>query len=90
MVEIAKENATVEMMLTMLGERRKMWEDMFVRKCGFPVDGLVGLVKCIAAYLVYATAELDVENQSFKPVKPTPSTPSSEQLEMQKLLGGAE
>ena len=68
------------------GRMSKDVEDIFLRKCGFPIDGPVGLFKCIAAYLVYATAELEFGNQSFKPVESTPSTLPTELLEMRKLL----
>ena len=45
MLEVAQNNAAVEMALSMLGDKCGMWEELFVKKRGFLVDGLVGLVR---------------------------------------------
>ena len=53
-------SATVEMALSTMGDRRGMWEELFVKKWGFRMDGPVGLVKAIAAYMMFAGAVLEV------------------------------
>ena len=78
MLEAARKNATVEMALSMLGGRRGMWEELFIEKLGFLVDGSVGLLKAIAAYMVLARAEVEIEGRSFKLMEPPPTAPSAE------------
>ena len=66
MLQVARNNANVEMALSILGGRPGMWEELFIKKRGLLLDGLVGLVKAIAAYMVFAGVELEIERQSFK------------------------
>ena len=55
-LEVARNNAIAEMALSMLGERHGMWEELFTKKWDFPMDGRVGLVKAIAAFMVFVGA----------------------------------
>ena len=54
LIEIARATSTVEMALSVLMDRRKEWEDTFVKKFGVPVGGEVGLPKMIGAFCVMA------------------------------------
>ena len=49
LMEIARPTSTVGMALSVLMNRRKEWEDTFVKIFGVPVDGEVGLPKKIGA-----------------------------------------
>ena len=46
---------------SMLGDKGGILEEMFKQKLGYPNDSLVGMVKCVAAYMVFALAKLNVE-----------------------------
>ena len=46
--------STVQMALSVFLDRRKEWEDTFVKKFGVPVDSDVGLPKMIGAFCVMA------------------------------------
>ena len=78
MLEVARNNATVEMPLSVLGDRHGMWEALFVKNSGFPMDGRVGLVKAITASMVFPRAESEIEGQSCTPSEPPPVAPSTE------------
>ena len=78
MLEVARNNATVEMPFSVLGDRHGMWEALFLRNWGFTVNGRVGLVKAIAAYRVFPRAELEIEGQPCTPFAPLPVAPSTE------------
>ena len=65
LIEIARATSTVEMALSVLMDRRKEWEDTFIKKFGVPVDGEVGLPQMIGAFCVMAQCSLDVEGVVF-------------------------
>ena len=82
LIEITRVTSTVEMTLSVLMDRRKEWEDTFVKKFGVPVDSEVGLPKMIGAFCVMAQCNLDVEGVGFvKSAPPQTATP-----ELQKLV----
>ena len=53
-IEIARATSTVEMALSVLMDRRKEWEDTFVKKFGLPLHSEVELLKMIVAFCVMA------------------------------------
>ena len=55
----------VEMALSVLLDKRKEWEDTFVKKFGVPVESEVGLPKMIGAFSVMGHCSLDVEGVGF-------------------------
>ena len=63
--EIARATSAVEMALSEWMDRRKKWEDIFIKKFGVPLDGEVGLPKMIGAFCVMAQCSLDVEGVGF-------------------------
>ena len=65
LIQIAWATSTVEMSLSVLLERRKEWEDTFVKKFGVPVESEVGLPKMIGAFCVMAQCSLDVDGVGF-------------------------
>ena len=77
LIELATATSTVEMALSVLMDRRKEWEDTFVKKFGLPVDGEVGLPQTIGAFCVMAQCSLDVEEVGFvKSAPPHNATPN--------------
>ena len=81
LIEIVGAMSTVEMALLVLLERRKEWEDTFVKKFGVLVDNEVGLPKMIGAFSVMAQSNLDVEGVGFvKSAPPQSSTPELQEL----------
>ena len=58
LIESARATSTVEMALSVLMDRRKEWEDTFVKKFGVPVDSEVGLPKMIGAFCVMARCSM--------------------------------
>ena len=81
LIEIARATSTVEMALSVLMDRRKEWEDTFVKKFGVPVDSEVGLPKMIGAFCVMAQCSLDVEVVGFvKSAPPQNATPELQEL----------
>ena len=56
LIEIARATSTVEMALSVLMDRRKQWEDTFVKKFGVPVDSEVGLRKMIRLFALWHSA----------------------------------
>ena len=60
--------------------------ETFVWKWGFPLYSPVGRVKCIAAFLVFVQAELDVEAQGFRLLAPVvQEAKQTEPVELRKL-----
>ena len=81
LIEIVRATSTIEVALSVLLERRKEWEDTFVKKFGVPVDNEVGLPKMIGAFGVMAQCSLDVEGVGFvKSAPPQSSTPELQEL----------
>ena len=85
LIEIARATSAVEMARSVLMERRKEWEDTFVKKFGVPVDSEVGLLKRIGAFCVMAQCSLDVEGVGFVKSAPPP-TPTLELQGLKKLV----
>ena len=85
LIEIAMATSTVEMALSVLMDRRKEWEDTFVKKFGVPVDSEVGLPKMIGAFCVMAHCSLNVEGVGFVKSAPPPA-PALELQELKKLV----
>ena len=85
LIEIARATSTVEMAPSVLMDRRKEWEDTFVKKFGVQVDAEVGLPKMIGAFCVMAQCSLDVEGVSFVKSAPPPA-PAPELQESKKLV----
>ena len=52
LIEIPRATSTVEIALSVLMDRRKEWEETFVKKFAVPGDGEVGLPKMIGAFCV--------------------------------------
>ena len=73
------------MALSVLMDRKKEWEDTFVKKFGVPVDAEVGLPKMIRAFSVMAQCSLDVESVGFVKSAPPPA-PTPELQELKKLV----
>ena len=81
LIEIARATSTVEMALSVLMDKRKEWEDTFVKKFGVPMDNEVGLLKMIGAFCVMAQCSLDVEGVGFvKSAPPQNATPKLQDL----------
>ena len=86
LIEIARAMSQIEMSLAVLLERRKEWEDTFIKKFGVPLDSEVGFPKMIGDFRVMAQCELDVEGVGF--VQPTPPRRSRQELqELKKQVG---
>ena len=56
LIEIAIATSTVEMALSVLMDRRKEWEDTFVKNFGVPVDNEMDLPKTIRHFVLWHTA----------------------------------
>ena len=84
LVEIARATSTIQMALSVLMDRRKEWEDAFVKKFGVPVDSEVGKPKMLGAFCVMALRSLDVEGVAF--VKSAPSPALAPELQGLKKL----
>ena len=85
LIEIARAVSTVKMALSVLMDRRKEWEDTFVKKFGVPLDSEVGLPKMIGNFCVMAPCSLNVEGVGF--VKSAPPQNATPQLqELKKLV----
>ena len=86
-IEIARAASTVEMALLVLMNRRKEWEDTFVKKFAVPLDSEMGSPKMIGAFFfgVMAQCSLDVEGVGF--VKSAPQQTATPELqELRKLV----
>ena len=77
-IEIAKATSTVEMAPSVLMDRRKEWEDTFVKKFGVLVDSEPGIPKMIGAFCALVQCSLDVEGVGF--VKSTPPQNATPEL----------
>ena len=84
LIEIARAMSTIEMALSVLMDRRKEWEDTFVKKFGVSVDGDVGLTKIIGAFGVMVQCSLYVVGVGFVKSAPSPA-PAPELQELKKL-----
>ena len=54
-------------------DRRKDWEDTFVKKFGVPMDSEVGIPKMIGVFCVMAQCSLDLEGVGFVKSEPPPA-----------------
>ena len=66
-------------------ERRKKWEDTFVKKFGVPVDSQVGVPKMIGAFCVMVQCSLDVDEVGFVKLAP-PQSSAPDLQELKKLV----
>ena len=85
LIEIPRATSTVEMAPSVLMDRRKEWEDTFVKKFGVPVNGEVGLPKMVGPFCVMAQCSLDVEGVGFVKSAPPPA-PAPELQVLKKLV----
>ena len=86
MSQVVRNNATLEMAKSMVGETGGRSEELFAKNQAFSKEGLATFVETLAVYMVFARVDVNVRRPSFKRAQPAQMPPTVENEELCSLL----